>query len=109
MTKETTIQELGDMLSHVVEHMATKEDIADIRNEMASGFADVRREMTVGFGELKDDIAGIRSELADIKQRLEIIEDAVGNLAGYGKEIDYALERIAAIERHLGIQPPVRP
>jgi hypothetical protein len=28
--KKTTLKELGDMLAHVVEHMATKEDVAAI-------------------------------------------------------------------------------
>jgi hypothetical protein len=28
MTKETTLNEVGEMLGHVVEHMATKENIA---------------------------------------------------------------------------------
>ena len=31
------------------------------------------------------------------------VEAAVENHAGHSKEIDHALERIAAIERHLGI------
>ena len=34
--KETTLKEVGEMLAYVVEHMATKEDIADIRREMAT-------------------------------------------------------------------------
>jgi hypothetical protein len=36
MPKKITLDELGDMLAHVVKHMATKEDIADIRREMAT-------------------------------------------------------------------------
>ena len=36
MPKKTTIDELGQMLAHVVEHMATKEDVADIRSDMAT-------------------------------------------------------------------------
>ena len=47
----------------------------------------------------KDDIAGIMTELADIKQRLKDVESAVKNHAGHSKEIDHAFERIAAIER----------
>ncbi len=67
--------------------MATKEDIADVRKEMAT----------------KGDIAGIMEELADIKRRLKDVEAAVEDHAGHSKEIDHALERIAAIEKHLGI------
>ena len=35
MAKEATLEEIGEMLSHVVEHMATKDDIAEMRNDMA--------------------------------------------------------------------------
>ena len=87
MAKKTTLNEVGSMLSYVVKHMATKEDIAAVRKEMAT----------------KEDIAGIMEELADIKRRLKDVEAAVEDHAGHSKEIDHALERIAAIERHLGI------
>jgi hypothetical protein len=36
MAKETTLNEIGEMLAHVVKHMATKDDIADVRTEMAT-------------------------------------------------------------------------
>ena len=79
-----TLDDLGETLDFIVEKMATKEDIA----------------------ELKADIAGIRSELRDIKARLKEIESAIEDHAGHSKEIDHALERISAIERHLGIKHP---
>ena len=31
MTKETTLNELGSMMEHIVKHMATKEDLAEIK------------------------------------------------------------------------------
>lgn len=36
MAKETTLNEIGEMLAHVVKHMATKDDISDIREKMAT-------------------------------------------------------------------------
>ena len=36
MAKETTLNEIGAMLAHVVKHMATKDDIADISRDMAT-------------------------------------------------------------------------
>ena len=39
-----------------------------------------------------------------IKGDLSKLTDQVENITGYRKEIDHALERIAAIERHLGIE-----
>ena len=34
--KKTTLNELGEILAHVVEHMATKEDVVAIRKDMAT-------------------------------------------------------------------------
>jgi hypothetical protein len=34
MAKPTTLEEIGEMLAHVVKHMATKDDIADLRREL---------------------------------------------------------------------------
>jgi hypothetical protein len=36
MAKKTTLEEIGEMLTHVVKHMATKDDLADMRREMAT-------------------------------------------------------------------------
>jgi|SRR3989344_3498554 len=69
---------------------ATKHDMTNMREEMASGFA------------------GIMTELADIKQRLKAVETAVGNHSGFSKEIDHAFERIAAIEKHLALKQKAR-
>jgi hypothetical protein len=79
--KETTLKELGDMLTHVVEHMATKEDIANV------------------FAQLKS----VERELKSIRRDLDDLREKVENVIGFQKEIDHALERIAAIEKHLGI------
>ena len=42
-------------------------------------------------------------ELHAIRDDLEDLRHRVRDMAGYRKEIDYAFERIAAIEKHLGI------
>lgn len=36
MVKKMTLTEVGQMLTHVVKHMATKEDIQELRDEMAT-------------------------------------------------------------------------
>jgi hypothetical protein len=66
------------MLGHVVEHMATKEDIANLGGQPT----------------------GIERELKSIRRDLDDLE----NFLGFQKEIDHALERIDAIEKHLGIE-----
>src|SRR4051794_40581408 len=52
MAKKVTLAEIGDMLAHVVKHMATKDDIADLRRE------------------LKGDIAAVHSQVNSIEQQL---------------------------------------
>jgi methyl-accepting chemotaxis protein len=104
--KETTLKEVGEMLAHVVEHMATKEDIADIRREMATkdDLNSFRQEFRDFRDETRQNFREIRAELADIRRDVEELKSRADNSAGYSKEIDHALARIAAIEKHLGIE-----
>jgi DNA topoisomerase VI subunit B len=78
MTKKTTLNELGEMLAHVVKHMATKDDIADLRREMAT----------------KDDITRLDTKLTkfeehEIDKRLQL-------------EV-----RVTAIEKHLDLDKKI--
>jgi predicted component of type VI protein secretion system len=81
MAKKTTLNELGEMLDFVVKHMATKDD----------------------FAGMSEQIAGIERELKAIRRDLDDLRAKVENVTGFQKEIDHALERIAAIEKHLGL------
>ena len=105
MAKNTTLEELGQMLSHVVEHMATKEDLEKLatKEELNEFRAEFREFRNYTIEELRT----IRSELADIRRDLESLKERVGDMSGYSKEIDHLLERVRAIEQHLGIKPRV--
>ena len=61
--------------------MATKDDIADLAGQLTS----------------------IERELKTIRRDLDDLCEKVKNVSGFRKKIDHALERIGAIERHLGI------
>ena len=76
--KETTLKEVGEILSYIVEHMATKEDIQRIERELKT----------------------IRQDLSDLEKKVE-------NVIGFRKEIDHALERIAVIEKNLGLDKKI--
>ena len=112
--KETTLGELGEMLAHVVEHMATKDDLAAVKAELKSDIASVKAELKSDIAsvkaELKSDIASLGEQMTSIEQDLKAIRrdlyelsDKVENISGYRKEIDHAFERIAVIEKQLGI------
>ncbi len=45
MTKKTTLNEIGEMLAHVVKHMATKDDIADLRREIKGDILTVQTQV----------------------------------------------------------------
>jgi hypothetical protein len=42
-----------------------------------------------------------------VRRDLEALRVNVENVIGYRKEIDHALERIAQIEKHLGIEKKI--
>ena len=91
------------MLAHVVKHMATKDELAATNTELKS----FRQEFNDFRDETRQNFREIHVELADIRRDLEEMKSRVTNVTGYGKEIDHALERIAAIERHLGIEKKI--
>jgi len=94
--KKTEIQELSEFIR---DHMVTKDDLKE-------GLADISEEMAT-----KNDVAPLDTKIGkldlSIHRELETIKEQLKNVAGFGKEIDHALERIAAIEKHLGINKKI--
>ncbi|WP_445219355.1 hypothetical protein ACKWRH_03650 [Bradyrhizobium sp. Pa8] len=81
--KPNSVQE---SLDFIIAHMATKIEIEEFRAETSRNFQE------------------LRSEIADVHRSLDVLRAKVENIEGYRIEIDHALERIATIERHLGIR-----
>jgi prefoldin subunit 5 len=52
-------------------------------------------------------LTAIESELRSIRRDLDELRENVENVSGFQKEIDHALERIAAIEKYLGIEKEI--
>jgi septal ring factor EnvC (AmiA/AmiB activator) len=77
--KETTLKEVGEMLTHVAEHMATKEDIARLDRRI--------------------DALGAKIDRIDVK--LTKFEE---NEIDKRKQLEV---RVAAIEKHLGIDKKI--
>jgi predicted nucleic acid-binding Zn-ribbon protein len=50
----------------------------------------------------------IETELRDIRTRLDHLEEAAKNVTGFTKEIDHLLQRVGAIEKHLGLQQNIK-
>jgi uncharacterized coiled-coil protein SlyX len=108
--KETTLKEVGEMLAHVVRHMATKEDVAklvtridDFRAEMIDQFEHADKQIRATHDRLRD----MSAEITVIHRRVERLEELGASTAGFAKEIDHLLTRVAEIEKHLGIDKKI--
>ena len=109
MAKKTLEQKI-DALTSIVERGfgAVAEDIACIKRDMATkdDIADLATKDDVR-NVVREETKDIRDELTSIRRDLDRLTANVENVIGYRKEIDYALERIAAIEKHLGIEKKI--
>jgi dynactin complex subunit len=82
-SKKTTLNELGDMLTHVVKHMATKDDLAAVETRLD------RR------------IDKLDAKIDRLDTKLSKFEE---------NEIDKRLQlevRVSAIKKHLGIDKKI--
>jgi predicted nucleic acid-binding Zn-ribbon protein len=100
--KEITLDELGEMIERGFGAIAS--DIADIKSTMATK-EDIADMVTKGDVRtiVSEELSPIHAELRSTRGDLEDLMDKFENVSGFRKEIDHALERIAAIEKHLGI------
>ena len=74
MVKKTTLKEVGDMLVHVVKHMATKEDLKDLRKDLKGDIKDLR-----------GDIGKLDHRVATVETRLQAVE---GKVSGIDRRLD---------------------
>ena len=98
------------MLTHVVAHMATKEDVArldkrldDLRTEMIDQFEHAHKQFRATHDRLRD----MAAEITVIHRRVERLEELGASNAGFAKEIDHLLTRVADIQKHLGINKKI--
>jgi archaellum component FlaC len=59
------------------------------------------------FDNIDAELRSMRAELKGIRTDLDDLREKVDNIHGYRKEIDHALERIALIEKRLGIDTKI--
>jgi hypothetical protein len=62
------LKEHGDMLEHVVKHMATKEDIAELRHELKGGIASVQTQVNSIERQLRE--TKTETRLADLEEKV---------------------------------------
>jgi uncharacterized coiled-coil protein SlyX len=93
-------------IADIKSSMVTKDDVAKFDNRLD------RVETRLGSVEMhlmsvETQMTSIESELRSIRRDLDDLSEKFENVSSYRKEIDHALERIAAIEKHLGIDQKI--
>ena len=63
MAKETTLNEVGSMLKHIVKHMATKEDLAELRTELKTDIATLQTQTN----SIETEIRGMRHGKLEVR------------------------------------------
>ena len=107
MTKPKSLDEKIDALTFLAERNDAKIDA--LASLVEKGFAAVAEDLalrptTAAVTLLLDDrLLPLSRELQSIRRDLGDLAAKVHNVMGFAKDIDHALERIAAIEKHLGI------
>ena len=102
-------RDIIESLAFIKENMATKDELAEVKDDIT----DIRANMVTKaeFAEFREEVrsefGNIHRELADINQRLALLEENYRNLKGVTKEIDELRERMAAIEKHLGLHKKI--
>jgi hypothetical protein len=104
MATQTTLNELGEKIERGFKALA--DDIGridtridDLKVEMIDQFEHVEKQFRTTHDRLRD----IAAEIAVIHRRVERLEELGASNAGFAKEIDHLLTRVAEIEKHLGI------
>ena len=100
--KETEFEKLARLI---------KGEGEDIRHEMIKRFDAVSKQFDSTnrrFDAVDEQLREIRTELSDIRRRVERLEEQGAIQAGYAKEIDFILQRVTFIEKHLGIKSATR-
>ena len=77
--------------------------IDDLRTEMIDQFEHADKQ----FGATHDRLRDIAAEITVIHRRVERLEEQGASNAGFAKEIDHLLTRVAEIEKHLGIDKKI--
>jgi len=64
-------------------------------------------KMEIDISEIKDQLRNIWLELRDINGSLDLLEEKVGGMGGYAKEIDELRTRVKVIEEYMRKNVPI--
>jgi septation ring formation regulator EzrA len=93
---DQNMRDIIDALTFIRDNMATKDDLKNFATK-----EDVRDIIREELEPIHGRLSNIEAELRDVRERLDLLEEAVGSMKGYAKEIDELRDRVRNIERHL--------
>jgi len=91
-------KKFDDMMDFLVERMATKDDIAELRAELKQDIAVLDHKVI----EIKQDIRELRDEVQSVKRDLARLEKMViEDIDAYGKSIIELKQRVKILEQQV--------
>ena len=99
--KKTNGKGVQESLDFIIDIMATKDDVREITRQIIREEVPPMVEKIVG-----EKLTPVTDEMQSMRFDIKELTNSVNNLKGLPKEIDYALARSSAIEKHLGLKPP---
>lgn len=88
--------------------MAEKFDIEKFSQIVLDEFGRVHERLDQIGERFDNQLLDLGSEIRSIHRELDALTQAVGNMTGFSKEIDHLLQRVAAIEKHLGLASSIK-
>ena len=82
----------------------TTKKILEIVTDIQTDVSGLRSEFTTFRSETEENFRSLRAEISDIHRDLENLQNRIGDISGYAKEIDLLLSRVSNIEKLLGIK-----
>jgi hypothetical protein len=71
MIKKITLKEIGEMLVHVVKHMATKEDLAELRKELKADIFSVQTQVNSIESQIRSmNHVRLEGRVADLEEKI---------------------------------------
>ena len=77
--KESTARAAADAVPDI-QHLATKEDIAELKVEMAELRSELRTEMAELRSEVRTEIAGVKTEMAELRTEMAELRTEMAEL-----------------------------
>jgi len=95
-------KKFDDMMDFLVERMATKDDIAELRAEFKQDIARLDHKLDQHVIELRQDIRALRDEVESVKRDLARLEKmVVEDIDAYGKSIIELKQRVKILEQQV--------